>query len=483
MRGCARKACTAPADPPLAFTPERLRDALAGALAATAVEPAGYCVALSGGLDSSVLLAALAAAPLRAPLRAIHVDHHLHPDAAHWARHSVELAVRLGVACEVVRVQARPEPGESPEAAARAARYDALGRLLRPSEVLLTAHHGDDQLETVLLQWLRGGGLRALAGMPAVGRFADRGWHARPLLGFTRAELQDWAVSQRLEWLEDPSNLDPRFDRNYLRLEVLPALRRRWPAAAVTVGRVAAQAAEAISLDDDAGSADLAAVLEGRTIKLGGLAPLGPARQRRVLRAWLRALELPVPSAATLEALRRDMLAAAADRVPETRWPGAVVRRYRGRLHADPTPEPSLRLGESGAVPWRPGETLDLGALGWLELKPGCGRGLRRGGFAESLVVGSRPSGGRFRPSGVTHRRDLRKWLQERGVLPWMRGSLPVVTAGAEIVAVGDLGYGGTLAARPGEEAWVIEWHGRPVLTESEALAARLPVAAEGRFR
>jgi tRNA(Ile)-lysidine synthase len=203
-------------------------------------------VALSGGLDSSVLLAALAAAPLRAPLRAIHVDHHLHPDAAHWARHSVELAVRLGVACEVVRVQARPEPGESPEAAARAARYDALGRLLRPSEVLLTAHHGDDQLETVLLQWLRGGGLRALAGMPAVGRFADRGWHARPLLGFTRAELQDWAVSQRLEWLEDPSNLDPRFDRNYLRLEVLPALRRRWPAAAVTVGRVAAQAAEAL---------------------------------------------------------------------------------------------------------------------------------------------------------------------------------------------------------------------------------------------
>jgi tRNA(Ile)-lysidine synthase len=453
----------------LAFTPERLRDALAGALAAAAVEPAGYCVALSGGLDSSVLLAALAATPLRAPLRAIHVDHHLHPDAAHWARHSVELAVRLGVACEVVRVQARPEPGESPEAAARAARYDAL--------------HGDEQLETVLLQWLRGGGLRALAGMPAVGRFADRGWHARPLLGFTRAELQDWAMSQRLEWLEDPSNLDPRFDRNYLRLEVLPALRRRWPAAAATVGRVAAQTAEAIALDDDAGSADLAAVLEGRTIKLGGLAPLEPARQRRVLRAWLRALELPVPSAATLEALRRDMLAAAADRVPETRWPGAVVRRYRGRLHADPTPEPSLRLGESGAVPWHPGETLDLGALGRLELKPGCGRGLRRVGVAESLVVGSRPSGGLFRPLGVTHRRDLRKWLQERGVLPWMRGSLPVVIAGAEIVAVADLGYGGTLAARPGEEAWVIEWHGRPVLTESEALAARLPVAAGGRFR
>lgn len=467
----------------MAFTPQRLRDALAGALGAAAVDPAGYCIALSGGLDSTVLLAALAESALPVPLRAIHVDHGLHPDAAHWSRHSVEVAERLGVACEVIAVQARPEPGESPEAAARAARYAALARRLRPAEVLLTAHHGDDQLETVLLQWLRGGGLRALAGMSSVGPFAGGAWHARPLLAFTRAELRDWAVSQRLEWLEDPSNLDPRFDRNYLRLEVLPALRRRWPAAAATVGRVAAQAAEALALDEDAGAADLAEVTEGRTIVLARLAPLGPARQRRALRAWLRALALAVPSAATLESMRRDMLAAAADRLPETRWPGVVVRRYRGRLHADATPEPALRLGESGTVLWRPGEMLDLGALGRLELKPGCGRGLRRGGVTESLVVRSRPSGGLFRPSGAAHRRDLRKWLQERGVLPWMRGSLPVVFANGEIVAVGDLGYGGALAAAPGEEAWVVEWHGRPVLTESEAIAARLPVAGEGRFR
>jgi tRNA(Ile)-lysidine synthase len=467
----------------LAFTPERLRDALAGALRAAAAEPSGYCVALSGGLDSTVLIAALAASPLPAPLRAIHVDHGLHPDAARWSSHSVDFAARLGVCCEVVAVQAQAQAGESPEAAARAARYAALARRLRPAEVLLTAHHADDQLETVLLQWLRGGGLKALAGMPAVGPFADCAWHARPLLGFTRAELRDWAVSQQLDWLEDPSNLDARFDRNYLRLEVLPALRRRWPAAAATVARVSAQAAEAIALDEDAGAADLAAVTEGRTIALERLAPLGPARQRRALRAWLGALELPVPSAATLESLRRDMLAAAPDRLPATRWPGAVVRRYRGRLHADPAPEPALRLGESGSMPWRPGETLDLGALGRLELKPSCGRGLRRSGLSGSLMVQSRPSGGLFRPSGSAHRRELRKWLQERGVLPWMRESLPMVLAGAEIVAVGDLGYGGALAAAPGEESWVIEWHGRPVITESEALAARLPVAGEGRFR
>jgi tRNA(Ile)-lysidine synthase len=467
----------------LAFTPERLREALAGTLGAAAVDPSGYCLALSGGLDSTVLLAAMAGSPLPVPLRAIHVDHGLHPDSARWSSHSVDLAARLGVACGVIAVQARPARGESPEAAARSARYAALAAHLRPAEVLLTAHHADDQLETVLLQWLRGGGLKALAGMPMLGRFGAGSWHARPLLGFTRAELRDWAVSQGLEWLEDPSNLEPRFDRNYLRLEVLPALRRRWPAAASTVSRVAAQAAEAIALDADAGAADLAAVVEGRTVALDRLAPLGPARQRRALRAWLGALELPVPSAATLESLRRDMLAAAADRLPETRWPGAVVRRYRGRLHADPTPEPTLRLGASGSISWSPGETLDLGARGRLDLKPARGRGLRRIGLPESLVVQSRPSGGLFRPSGSAHRRELRKFLQEQGVLPWMRESLPVVLAGAEIVAVGDLGYGGALAAAPGEESWVIEWHGRPVLTESDAITARLPVAGEGRFR
>jgi len=483
MRGCARRACTAPADPPLAFTPERLHEALAGALGAVAVHPAGYCVALSGGLDSVALLAAAAASALPAPLRAVHVDHGLHPDAAHWARHSAGIAGRFGVDCEVVAVQAQPQPGESPEAAARAVRYAALAARLRPDEVLLTAHHADDQLETVLLQWLRGGGLKALAGMPAVGPFGSGAWHARPLLGFTRAELRDWAVSRGLEWLEDPSNLDPRFDRNYLRLEVLPALRRRWPAAAATVGRVAAQAAETIAIDEHAAAADVAAAMEGRTVALEGLAPLGPARQRRALRAWLRSLVLPMPSAATLESLRRDMLAAAVDRVPETRWPGAVVRRYRGRLHADPAPEPALCLGESGSLLWRPGEILDLGALGRLELKPACGRGLRLGGLAGPLFVRSRPSGGQFKPAGSAHRRDLRKWLQERGVLPWMRASLPVVLAEGEIVAVGDLGYGGALAARPGEESWVIEWHGRPLLTESEVIAARLPVAGGGRFR
>ena len=466
----------------MAFTPQRLREALERALGAAAASPAGYCIALSGGLDSTVLLAALASSPSPAPLRAVHVDHGLHPDAARWSAHSAALAARFGVPCELVPVDARAQAGESPEAAARAARYGALAARLQPGEVLLTAHHGDDQLETVLLQWLRGGGLRALAGMAPVAAIAG-GWHARPLLGFTRAELRAWAELQRLDWLEDPSNLDLRFDRNFLRLEVLPSLRRRWPAAARTVGRVAAQAAEALTLDDGAADADLASVAEGRTVSLARLVRLDHARQRRVLRAWLRTLGLPLPAAATLEALRRDMHGAAADRVPETRWPGAVVRRYRDRLYADAAPEPVLPWRESEATRWRLGEALDLGALGRLALEPANGGGLSRDRLVDHLVVGLRPAGGVFQPAGSAHRRPLRKWLQERGVLPWRRASLPVVFAAGEIVAVGDLACGGRLAAGPGEDAWTIAWHGRPVLTEDEAIARRMPVAGEGPFR
>jgi len=452
------------------FSVERLCAELERRLHDARPQPTGGCVALSGGLDSTVLLAALAAGrpSLGWPLRALHVDHGLHPDAADWSRHCLELAGRLGVPCEVVRVDARPAAGESPEAAARNARYAALADLLETGEVLLTAHQADDQLETVLLQWLRGGGLRAIAGMQSVSRFAH-GWLARPLLGHTRAELAAWAAEQGLDWLEDPSNADPRFDRNYLRLEVLPRLRERWPGAARTVGRVAAQAAEALELEAEISGADLARLAQGATLALEGLAALPPVRQRLVLRAWLRERGLEPPAAATLEALRRDMLGAGAARIPETRWPGAVVRRYRGRLYAD-----SVTRDACG---WRPGRwqltgPFALGGHGRLELEAATGVGLSRARLPAELQVLERPPGGRFRPAGSAHHRELRKWLQDRGVLPWRRGTLPCVLAGDEIVAIGDLACGGGLAAAPGEPSWRIAWRGRPVLTEAEALAA-----------
>ena len=186
-----------------------------------------YCVAFSGGLDSTVLLVALtwiADRFLPGGLRAVHVEHGLHPDAERWVERCAARCRTLEVPLSVLRVDARPARGESPEARAREARYEALRAELAPGEVLLTAHHADDQLETVLIQLLRGAGVAGLAAMPPDAEFG-RGRHQRPLLAFPRVALHDWAQAQSVgDWIDDPANEDPRFARNHLRREVLPAL-------------------------------------------------------------------------------------------------------------------------------------------------------------------------------------------------------------------------------------------------------------------
>ena len=188
-----------------------------------------------------------AAVPVGLRLRAVHVDHGLSGDSAHWAVHCERTCAGLGVDCRVMPVDARAARSESPEAAARRARYQAIAAQLGANEILLTAHHADDQLETVLLQLLRGGGLAGAAGNAASRDLCE--WLAGAAVArLPREALRDWAQRQGLAWLEDPTNLDTRFDRNYLRLAVLPAIRDRWPHASGTIGQAALLIAEAVEL-------------------------------------------------------------------------------------------------------------------------------------------------------------------------------------------------------------------------------------------
>jgi tRNA(Ile)-lysidine synthase len=484
----------------LSFTPAKLIQSLRASLASiravspgTAAAPAEHstpvaprlCIALSGGLDSTVLLVALAkyqrdasgvernvgadsagVLPLP-PLRAIHVDHGLSARSADWSEACRRLAAAWSIPFESVQVRAFAAAGESPEAAARVARYGALLERLEPGEVLLTAHHADDQLETVLLQWLRGGGLRAIAGMPRIARFGSSAWHARPMLTVTRAELLEWAERQHLQWQEDPSNIDTRFDRNYLRLEVLPVLRRRWPAAARTIGRVAEHARDGIESENALAERDMASIKAGCALDLPSLLVLTEARQRGVLRAWLRGLALPLPSAQALAALRHDIAVAAADRNPAVDWPGVVVHRYRNRLYALPRGSVEPRTGIWAAPDKARFYLTDTTAL---ELVADLGVGLSRSRLPATLRVETRSSGESFIPAGAAHRRALRKWFQERDVLPWRRSEVPLIFADHHLVAVGDLGTGAEYAALPDEPSWRVVWHGRGIVTESDAL-------------
>ncbi len=372
----------------------------------------------------------------------------------------------------------RPGKAPRPRPARRVTRRCASA--CRPDEVLLTAHHADDQLETVLLQWLRGGGLRAVAGMEKLARCGDSAWHARPLLGFTRAELRAWADAEGLHWLEDPSNVDRRLDRNYLRHEVLPVLQQRWPAAARTVGRVAEFARDALALEAEAATADLARVGVGSTVDLPALLQLPEPRQRAVLRAWLQGLALPLPAADTLAALRRDMARAAADRIPAVRWPGVVVRRYRNRLYAEAARSAAVREGEwrirsPHPSPLPLAQEREPGRYSWahdstLELVADTGVGLSRVRLPDRLAVRRRRGGEVFQPAGGAHRRELRKWLQEHDVLPWRREQVPLLFDAHEVlVAVADLGVADAFAAQPGEPSWRVVWNRDGAVTAGEA--------------
>ena len=462
------------------FTLPRFAAHLQALLASLPAQAANapLCVALSGGLDSTVLLVALARlraeGGLQSPVRALHVDHGLHADSRRWATACRVLAETQGIPFDDVQVVVPDAAGLSPEAAARAVRYGALAARLAPDEVLLTAHHADDQLETILLQWLRGGGLHAIAGMAAAAPFGAAAWHVRPLLETPRGDLVRWAEAQGLRWLEDPSNADRRFDRNYLRHEILPALRARWPAAATTVSRVAGYARDALALEAACVAGDLPAVLSGHALRLDALQRLPEPRQRSVLRAWLAGLGLPPASARTLAALRHDMAAAAADRIPETRWPGAVVRRYRGHLFASGQGRPSGAC--AGEWPLATGEPYPWSVASALVCSAATGFGLSRERLPGRLTVRQRAGGESFVPAGGAHRRDLRKWLQERDVLPWRRGELPLLFAGGRLVAVADLGVAADFAARSDEPSWRIEWVGRGDVTLGDVFASKWPL-------
>lgn len=447
-----------------------------------AIPVSRLCVALSGGPDSVALLAALAmarhgrASSARLPLRALHVNHRLQPQADRWARECRKLGRAVGVPVSVREVVVTAGRGRSLEAAAREARRGAFVAALRPGEALLTAHHLDDQLETVLLMLLRGSGVHGLAAMPPAQPFG-KGWLLRPLLEEPRSALAAFVARRGLASVIDASNADERFDRNYLRHTVTPLLETRWPGASRTVARSARLLGEARGLLDELAQADLVQIdlmqsdlarpeeaSARHSLGLPGLTSLTAARQRNALRAWLRGLGALLPDEVHLERIRVELPAARRDAQPFVRWQGGEVRRFRARLYFFPP------MAASGADSRRvlPGEWL------WARGRPyelGPGRGaLRllvdpRGPIARDtlpprLWVRARVPGATvaLRPGGPTH--AVKELLRVRGILPWERDRLPVVCDGARIVSVGGLfvtaPYQATGAGRSGRLR--LEW-------------------------
>lgn len=299
---------------------------------------AAYCVAFSGGLDSTALLCGMREiqrehSSLR--LRALHVNHHLLPEADAWAEQCRAVAAQLDVPFEVLDATVETGAGISTEAAARDARYALFRSRLQKDELLLTAHHQDDQLETVLLQLMRGAGVAGLAAMPNAAIFGE-GLHLRPLLGFNRDAFAEFVRPTGLSWIEDTSNADLRFDRNYVRHRLLPAIRERWPSAAASASRSAAHLASAQYLLDELAKIDMAAANEEGALKVEALRVLEPRRARNLLRYWIRSAGFRSPSTVKLNDILRQMLDSREDASPCIAWDTAQVRRRRGKVHLEP---------------------------------------------------------------------------------------------------------------------------------------------------
>ncbi|WEK29944.1 MAG: tRNA lysidine(34) synthetase TilS [Candidatus Pseudomonas phytovorans] len=393
-----------------------------------------WYVAFSGGLDSTVLLHLLAdyarkhASP---PLRAIHIHHGLQTAADAWPTHCQAICDNLGIELQVIHVQVAP--GASLEQAARDARYGAFKKALGPGDVLFTGQHRDDQAETLLYRLLRGAGLRGLAAMPGQ-RALGQGTLVRPLLECARQQLQDYAQAQGLAWIEDPSNTDTQFARNYLRGEVFPRLQQRWPQASQNLARAAGHLGEALGLLDELAQDDLALAQAGAPVAWAGLdsldlatlMALSPARQRNALQYWLsKRTRLPDSRHWAGWAGLRD---AAADTQPLWRHADGQLVRSHGRIC------------------WLSGDWLQqpAGDLAWDD--PDAPLVLPRNGSVR--LVGAAPLAGlriAYRQGGEVldvpgrGKRDLKRLLNERQVPHFVRPRLPLLYGGERLLAVANL--------------------------------------------
>src|SRR3990167_1277214 len=413
--------------------------------------PTPHLIAFSGGLDSHVLLHLFAASRLLHPiqLRAVYINHGVSPHAEQWALHCADICKNLNIDFTKYHI-VNKNISSSPEVSLRQLRYEQFTQLLAPKDILLTAHHQEDQAETVLLQLLRGAGPKGLAAMPSL-KTLGNGLHGRPLLSLTRADLRQYAIHHELCWIEDESNTNTNYTRNFLRHEVLPILTKRWPRVAKTLARVADNCAQSQQVLDSVIQPDLA-LIQGKkphTLSIKKLQQFDLNKQIHLLRAWLLQCNFSLPSAKKMQQLVKDVLEARCDKMPYLAWRDVEIRRYRDDLFCLPV---SAKRNSHQKMIWNLSESLSLQNGMLLQAKSIKGSGLRAD--ISEVTLHFRIGGETIQLPGRTHHHDLKKLFQTWGVPPWQRDQIPLAYVNDQLAAVVGFCVADQFVARGDECGW-----------------------------
>lgn len=387
-----------------------------------------YWLAYSGGLDSRVLLRLCIEIRKQFPfaLKAVHVHHGLSPQADQWLTHCQQVCVQEQVDFIYFMLKTSPSVGESIEEYARRHRYQQLAQVITAGDMLLTAHHQDDQAETVLLQLIRGAGPKGLSAMPKVKNFSV-GLLGRPLLTVTRTSLRAYAEAQQLNWVEDELNIDAQYSRNYLRHQIMPLLKDRWPSVTTAIARAADHCAEAQTVLTHFAAENMAKVKgsQPNTLSIQRLLALEPMQQRLMLRFWFEQQQVLLPSTMKLSQILRNVLPARPDGSPCVTWGKVELRRYQNELYLLPA---LLPQDKKRRYHWDLQQPLSI---------PGIGTLIAHSNLMKiaAVEVRFRQGGERYRLA-TGHHHPLKKFFQEQKIPPWLRDRLPLIYVEDELAAI-----------------------------------------------
>ncbi len=402
-----------------------------------------FWVAFSGGLDSLVMLDLLRKVLPAKQIRALHINHGLQPNADEWQQHCKKYCDSVGVEFLAKKVLVDTKSA-SLELQARTARYKFFSDLLQADDCLFMAHHQDDQIETVLYRLFRGSGPKGLAGIPKY-RKLGRGRLYRPLLAFDKSELLEYAKNNKLAWIEDDSNQNLSFMRNFLRHQIIPEIKTRWPSLGSSIQKSAELSLEADHLLSSLAEIDARDALgeDQCVLELSSLKSLDPIRQRNVLRYWFHALSkvysIPAPGFDELKAIAEELIPASSDAMPIVRWvheeEEIQLRRFQNKLYVLRNFEQQISCPIQSI---KPGQELELGRnvgkVSLIEVEEG-GVVLEEGDELEIRlsceVKGAKPEGRRTR--------SFKKLYQDYQVPPWLRDRVPMLFVNGELAAVADL--------------------------------------------